>query len=153
MSEAARRRIEIVTDFLDGIGNLDFERVARHLADDAVMALPFLDAMPPTHGRAAIVAQLSNTIPHMFERMDFIHDAWYDVRDSDTLIAEYHSESPLYQKPGMYRNRYITVFAFNGDEITLYKEYLNPVAMLELVPPADAKVEGGRMPPPPTSTG
>ena len=142
MSEPAHRREKIVTDFLDGIGNLDFERAGRHLADDAVMWLPFLDALPPTRGRAAIVAQLSSTIPQMFERMDFTHDAWYDVRDSETLIAEYHSESPLRRTSGVYRNRYITVFAFEGDEITLYKEYLNPVAMADLIPPTDTMVDG-----------
>lgn len=120
-------RVGIVSDFLDSIGNLDFERVAARLADDAVMTLPFLD-LPPTNGRDAIVGQLSASIPRLFERMNFFFDAWYDA-GPDTVIAEYHSECPRKNQQGTYRNTYIAVFGFRGDKITLYKEYLNPTRM------------------------
>lgn len=121
------RRVGIITDFLDSIGNLDFDRVADRLAADAVMTLPFLD-LPPTQGRDAIVARLSASVPRMFDRMNFTYDAWYEVTDG-TVIAEYRSECPLKGDKGVYRNRYITVFEFAGEKITLYKEYLNPTKM------------------------
>lgn len=127
MTEHFRRRVKIITEFLNGIGDLDFDTVARHLADDAVMTLPFLD-IPSTNGRDAIVGQLSASVPRMFERMTFHYDAFYDVADSDTVIAEYHSECPR-RGGGEYRNTYITVFGFSGEKITLYKEYLNPTNM------------------------
>ncbi len=120
-------RVGIITAFLDGIGDLDFERVAQCLTDDAVMTLPFLD-IPLTNGRAAIVGQLSASVPRMFERMNFFYDAWYDA-GPDTVIAEYHSVCPLKDRPGEYRNSYITVFGFRGNQIGLYKEYLNPTRM------------------------
>lgn len=129
VSDAGSRRIAIVTEFLDSIGDLDFDRVAQLLADDAVMALPFLESLPPTHGGPAIANQLRASVPRMFERMNFYYDAFYNVGDSDTLIAEYHSECPLKGGSGVYRNRYITVFEFDGDRISLYKEYLNPANM------------------------
>lgn len=124
------RRVAIVTDFLDSIGNLDFDRVGRLLAEDAVMTLPFLEALPPTRGRATIVNQLSTSIPQKFDRMNFHYDTFYDVADSDTLIAEYRSECTRKGGSGTYRNRYITVFEFDGDKISLYKEYLNPTSLI-----------------------
>lgn len=129
---AFSRRVAIVRDFLDGLGNLDFAAVEGHLADNAVMVLPFVDGLPPTEGRAAIVGQLSSSVPQMFERMTFTYNAFYEVRDSDTVIVEYHSECPRKGNAGMYRNTYITVFEFDGEAITLYKEYLNPMRMAEL---------------------
>ena len=122
-------RVVIVTDFLDGIGDLDFDRVGGHLADDAVMWLPFVEALPPVTGRSEIVERLRATVPLMFERMVFTYDAWYDVRDQDALVAEYHSECPQKGGTAVYRNSYITIFRFEGDRISLYKEYLNPEKM------------------------
>ncbi len=129
---AFSRRVEVIKDFLDSIGNLDFEGVAKHLSETAVMTMPFLDGLPPTEGRAAITEQLGASVPLMFERMNFFYDAFYDVRDSDTVIAEYHSECPRKGGAGVYRNSYITVFGFDGEKIALYKEYLNPARMTRL---------------------
>lgn len=132
MPESFTRRVAIVREFLDSIGNLDFDRVAQLLTEDAVMSLPFLPDLPPTRGGAAIAAQLGATVPRMFDRMDFHYDEFYEVRDADTIIAEYHSECP--RKDGsVYRNSYITVFGFRigleGERISLYKEYLNPTQL------------------------
>jgi len=130
MSVSVRRKIEVVTEFLDGIGNLDFDGAGQLLAENAVMIMPFVDELPPLEGRIAIIDSMRNLIPQMLERMNFTYDAWYDVRDDeDTLIAEYHSESPWKARDGAYRNSYITVFRFEDDKIVLYKEYLNPMRM------------------------
>ncbi len=135
--EPFTRRVEITTDFLNRIGSLDFEGVGRHLADDAIMVFPFLDGLPALHGRSAIIDQLRNTIPHMFRRMDFTFDQWYDIRGEDAVIAEYHSEGLKLASDDAYRNSYITVFRFDDDQISLYREYLNPMKMVDLIPPSD----------------
>jgi hypothetical protein len=56
----------------------------------------------------------------MFERMDFTFDKWFDVRDANALIAEYHSECPSKGDGGTYRNAHIAVFRFDDDLISLY---------------------------------
>lgn len=127
MSSDFHKRVAAVRDFLDSLGNLDFDRVEQLLAQDAVMVLPFVEEVPPSRGRAAIVDQLRNSVPLMFERMNFTYDEWYDVRDSDVVVAEYHSECPQKGSGKIYRNTYITVFRFDHDKISLYKEYLNPL--------------------------
>ena len=133
------KRVQRARDFLDSIGALDFDRVERCLAADAVMVLPFVEEGPPTRGRSAIVEQLRTSVPVMFERMNFTYDAWYDVRGAESLIAEYHSECPQRGTGNVYRNSYITVFAFEGDKIALYKEYLNPLKFIGFTDP----VQGG----------
>ncbi|WP_165799773.1 nuclear transport factor 2 family protein [Mycolicibacterium tusciae] len=119
-------RVLIVREFLDAIGDLDFDRVEAYLATEAIMVLPFVDGLPPTLGRSAIVAQLRDSVPAMFERMNFTYDEFYDVRGGDAVVAEYRSECPQRDTGKVYRNTYITVFRFDGAEISLYKEYLNP---------------------------
>ena len=133
MSEPFFRRVEVVTDFLDSIGDLDFDSVRQHLADDAVMVFPFVDNMPALQGKSAIVDQLRSSIPQMFERMNFAYDQWYDVRDDDALIVEYHSECPQKGSRATYENSYISVFRFESDKISLYKEYLNPLRVIDAV--------------------
>jgi ketosteroid isomerase-like protein len=137
MSESFSRRVAIVKKLLDGMAALDFGLVERHLADDAIMVLPFLEALPPITGKRAIVDQTSATMEQMFERMEFTYDAWYDVHDSDTVIAEYRSEATLKGSREVYCNQYIAIFAFDGDKISLYKEYLNPVNLMAVAPQAD----------------
>ena len=135
MSATFDERVRAVRGFLDGIGDLDFDRVEHHLAEDAVMVLPFVDEVPPTRGRSAIVDQLRNSVPAMFERMNFTYDEFYDVRGADAVVAEYHSECPQRGTGKIYRNTYITVFRFDGDKITLYKEYLNPLKFIGFTEP------------------
>lgn len=144
MSEPFTRRVEVVTDFLDSIGDLDFDSVGQHLADDAVMVLPFVDDMPALQGKSAIVDQLRSSIPQMFERMNFAFDEWYDVHDDDGLIVEYHSECPQKGSGATYTNSYISVFRFDGDKISLYKEYLNPLRVIDTVAPSDTSAEKRR---------
>ncbi len=126
-------RVRVVTEFLDGIGDLDFDRVEHHLAEEAVMVLPFVEALPPVQGRTQIVERLRSTVPQMFERMNFTYDEWYDVRNVDAVIAEYRSECPQRDGDATYRNTYIAVFRFDGDKITLYREFLNPEKMAAFV--------------------
>ncbi len=139
MSEPFVGKVRIVTDFLNSIGNLDFDAVGQRLAENAVMVLPFVDGLSPVHGKDAIVNQLRSSIPQMFERMNFAFDEWYDVRDADALIAEYHSECPQKGTGVMYTNSYITVFRFEDDKISLYREYLNPSRLSAVVTPADQR--------------
>jgi ketosteroid isomerase-like protein len=139
MTELFSRRVELVQSFLDSMAGLDFDHLGDHLAEDAVMVLPFLEALPPIHGKTAIVDQTKATMEQMFDWMRFSYDAWYDVHDSDTLIAEYHSEAGLKDGRGTYRNQYITVFRFDSEKITLYKEFLNPGNVMAVAPQADTE--------------
>ncbi len=136
-----RRKVDIVTDYLDRIGSLDFDGAGQHLADDAVMMVPFapsMEAAPPLVGKAAILDQMRAVMQEAFVRMDFTVDEWYDVSDSDALIAEYHSVCPLkglkgaQGRAGEYRNSYVGVFRFQGDKIALHKEYFNPIKLAAL---------------------
>ncbi|OBH40602.1 nuclear transport factor 2 family protein [Mycobacterium mantenii] len=134
MPESFQRRVDIVTAYLVGIGELDFDAAGEHLADAAVMMVPFTptgDDLPPLVGKKAILDQMRGVIVPTFARMDFTVDDWYDVRDSDALIAEYHSVCAL-KRGGEYRNSYVGVFRFEGDKIVVHKEYFNPIQLVAL---------------------
>jgi uncharacterized protein len=131
-----QRKVDIVIDYLTRIGALDIDGAGQHLADHAVMMVPFAPSMedvPPLVGKRAILDQMRGVILPAFVRMDFTVDEWYDVSDSGALIAEYHSVCPL-KGPlgGEYRNSYVGVFRFEGDKIILHKEYFNPVKLAVL---------------------
>jgi len=125
----ARDRIELVKEFLAKIGCFDMEAVRGFLAEDAVMTFPYLDQLPDITGRDAIVEQIESTVPVVMEAMNFTFTEFHPTADPDCLIAEYTSKCPLRGSDGFYENEYIAVFKFRGDEITLYKEYLDPTRM------------------------
>jgi uncharacterized protein len=133
-----RRKADIVTDYLGRIGALDFDGAGRYLADNAIMMVPFAPStedVPPMVGKQAILDMMRGTMLQVFVRMDFTVDEWYDVSDSDALIAEYHSVCTLKGpngEGGEYRNSYVGVFRFDGDEIALHKEYFNPAKLAAL---------------------
>jgi len=133
-----QRKVDIVTDYLDKIGSLDIDGAGEHLADDAVMMVPFapsLEDVPPLVGKQAMLDQMRGVILPAFVRMEFFIDEWYDVSDPDALIAEYHSVCPLKGPQGQggeYRNSYVGVFRFADDKIILHKEYFNPVKLTAL---------------------
>lgn len=134
-----QRRVDIVTDYLRSIGALDFDGAGKHLADNAVMMVPFtptVDDMPPLVGKQAILDQMRGVMLPAFVRLDFTIDEWYDVGESDALIAEYRSVCPL-RSGGEYRNCYVGVFRFEGDKITLHKEYFNPIKLTALAESGD----------------
>ena len=133
-----QQKLDIVTDYLNRIGALDFDGAGQHLADEAVMMVPFAPSMedvPPLVGKRAILDQMRAVILPAFVRMDFTVDQWYGVSDSDALIAEYHSVCPLKGPNGQggeYRNSYVGVFRFDGVKIVLHKEYFNPIKLAAL---------------------
>ena len=132
-----QRKVNIVTDYLDSIGALDFDGAGEHLADNAVMMVPFTpgtEDVPSLVGKQAILDQMRGVILPVFARMDFTFDEWYDLTDPDALIAEYRSVCPL-KRGGEYRNAYVGVFRFQDDKIALHKEYFNPIKLSALAVP------------------
>lgn len=121
-------RIALATEFLTRLGRLDAAGVAELLTPDAVMILPFLDAVPDVLGREAIVRQIETTMQPTLESMHFTFDAWHETAGGDVVIGEYRSRCPLLAG-GVYENAYVGFFTFDGDRIAGYKEYLNPLAM------------------------
>lgn len=138
MALTFRGKVDIVTEYLDRIGALDFGGAGRCLADNAVMMVPFApsaEGVPPLVGKQEILDQMRGTMLSLFVRMDFTVDEWYEVANSDSLIAEYHSVCPLKEAAGEYRNTYVGIFRFEGEKIAVHKEYFNPAKLAALAVP------------------
>lgn len=119
----------IVKEFLSRLGRLEIDAAAELLDDDCVMTFPYIEALPDIIGKAAIVAQIKATTAVMLDAMHFSFDSWFEATDGKTVITEYTSKCPIRGQDGFYENAYIGIFAFNGDRIALYKEYLNPAKL------------------------
>ena len=125
----ALNKIEVVREFLERLGRQHIDGAGELLDEDAVMVFPFIEALEDVKGKAAIVGQIKATMVEMLECMNFTFDAWYEAIDGETVITEYRSKCPIRGQNGFYENTYVGIFAFKGDRIALYKEYLNPLKL------------------------
>lgn len=122
-------KTEIVRTFMERLGRLDIDGASELLDEDCVMSFPYIDALDDVVGREAIVAQIKGTMMQMLEAMHFTFDSWFEAKDGQTVITEYRSRCPIRGSDGFYENAYVGIFAFKGDRIALYKEYLNPLKL------------------------
>lgn len=58
-------------------------------------------------------------------------DKFYDMADPDMLIVEYHSNTLLRETGKPYANNYLGILRYKGPRVVYWKEYLNPLAVLE----------------------
>jgi ketosteroid isomerase-like protein len=119
------------TDALHGLLGafevLDFERIGRMVADDAVFEFPY-GGHPPLDGRAAILAHLNTNMASFVSAMTFTIQAIYPAEDPELVFAEYTSVGRL-TNGGDYANRYIASLRVRDGLIRCFKEFYNPAAI------------------------
>lgn len=119
-------------------GAMDLEGIARHLAPDVVMELPY--APPPLprryDGLSAVLGFQRKTAP-LFERFAIEIERVHAVAPgpATVVIAEYRSEGTVAKTGRPYRNRYVTVFELDpSDRIRRWREYYDPAAVRAAFP-------------------
>lgn len=123
----------VFEQMMDAFGRKDFETLAAYLRDDTVFEWPYLplkDFPAVTVGRAKFIegakAGMAQSDPYAFKitRM-------YDLAEENMLIAEYTSSTIYHPLNSPYSNSYLGILKFEGDQVVYWKEYLNPLAVLE----------------------
>ena len=118
---------------MDAFGRKDFDTVAAFLREDTVFEWPFrpLKEFPSvTVGGTKFLegarAGMADSDPYAFKitRM-------YDQIEEDMLIAEYTSSTIYHPLRRPYSNSYLGILRYDGDQVVYWKEYLNPLAVLE----------------------
>ena len=119
-------REKIVKFVLEEIGNFHFESIGQHLHPEAVMEWPFATEEMPSNlkGREAIISALSIT-PTIFKSFQIWPTAFYPCSDGVHQVVEAASAGEKVSGE-QYANRYVLIFRFEGDQIALWREYLNP---------------------------
>jgi ketosteroid isomerase-like protein len=88
-----------------------------------------------TEGREAVVALLKNVGETMFAEAKFTIDREYACTDPAFAMAEYRSTVRLHSG-GAYANRYIAVCEARDGQIKLFREYFNPLPVIQALTPA-----------------
>ncbi|WP_336951299.1 nuclear transport factor 2 family protein [Sphingobium aromaticivastans] len=134
---AQERRTEVKALFermITAFGAKDFNHFSTYLRDDTLFEWPYLplkdfpDQM--TGGDAFVAAAKAG----MAESEPYNHkvDTYYDMADPDMLIVEYHSDTTHTGSGKRYSNKYLGILRYEGDKVVYWKEYVNPLTILEV---------------------
>lgn len=124
----------LFTDLITAFGRKDFDHFESYMRDDTVFEWPYLplkDFPEVMIGgaafRASAEAGMADCDPY-----GHVVDRFYDLTDPDMLIVEYHSDT-IYRPTGArYANKYLGVVRFEGEKVVFWKEYINPLPILEV---------------------
>lgn len=129
---AARNRAAFIA-MLAALGKKNFDGFETFLDADIVCEWPYI----PIKGFPAEMTGASN-IRKSFESgmSDFTPYNYtilkmYEMADPEVLIAEYMSDSKYLPRDVPYSNKYLGIMTFRGGKIVRWKEYVNPLTILE----------------------
>lgn len=111
---------------------LDFDPIEQILHDDAVFEFPFSAQGALLEGKAAIMDYLRTAMPSFVRHMRFTILAEHKCGDPAWAIAEYSSEAETVTG-GRYANRYVGLVRAMGGRILIFREYFNPLAVIEAI--------------------
>lgn len=137
--DAARRErnSRVVSEVLARLEAMDFAGLMALFAEDAMLDMPYRTGGQPTRleGKAAIDAFLRR-FPQIFRRLTFVEHTTYPMLDPDLVAAEYRSEGEAATgRP--YHNVYAAIFRLRDGQVILWREYFNPLVILEALRPAE----------------
>jgi ketosteroid isomerase-like protein len=125
---------ELFAEMISAYGAKDFDRFAEFLRDDTLFEWPYLplaDFPSSMVGGDAFVATskvgMANSEPYNHKV-----DRFFDLADPDMLIVEYHSDTHHTGAGKRYANKYLGILRYEGDKVVYWKEYVNPLPILEV---------------------
>ena len=130
----AQNQCEVFAAHLALIGT-DVQAWSNLLAEDAVVEFPYASALSSQdrlEGKSAIYNHMKNAVAQLQNWV------FTDVREYQTLIpnvlfAEFHGEAVFVATGQPYQQDYVVRLETNNGKIIHYREYWNPVAILEIM--------------------
>jgi uncharacterized protein len=116
---------------MDGISALDLDAVLGELHEEVRFELPY-EAAVPDSGQDGI-RDLLGSMFVMFGKFTLTLTDIYDLLDPNMLVARYRGDALGREKPVVYQNDYIGVFAFRDGKITLWREFDNPMVSAAMI--------------------
>ena len=119
---------------ITSFGQKDFDEFARHLNGDTLFEWPFvpLAEFPQSMvGRDAFIAAAKEG---MADCTPYGHkvDRFFEMKDDDWLLVEYHTDALHIPSGKRYANTYLGILRFEGEKVAFWKEYVNPLPILEV---------------------
>jgi ketosteroid isomerase-like protein len=131
---AARNRAAFVA-MLTALGTKDFDTFARYLDHDVVCEWPYppMDGFPNTMSGALNIRTCFERDMGAFTPYNYQIQKIYGTDDPAVVIAEYTSASTYLPRNVPYANQYLGIMHFRGGKIVLWREYVNPVPIRDVV--------------------
>jgi ketosteroid isomerase-like protein len=130
----ARKR-RLFEEMVTACGRKEFDRFETYFVSDAIFDMPYLplpdfpSRLIGVHAiRVAIEAGMADFDPYRHKVTQF-----YDCVEPDLLIAEYESDTVYHPTERKYANKYLGIVRFDGEKISYWKEYLNPLTIKEVM--------------------
>ena len=104
------------------------------LAEDAVVEFPYASALgSPSRleGKVAIYNYMKNAVAQL-QNWVFTDVREYQTLIPDVLFAEFHGEAVFVATGQPYQQDYVVRLETKNEKIIHYREYWNPIAILEL---------------------
>lgn len=123
---------DAMTKFLDLILKEDIPQWMELWTEDAVFEYPFAPAgyPPALRGKDALFAHFRN-FPQTITFTEFIEVEMHQTLDPNTLIVEFAGRGRMAASGKAYEQRYISVVRMRDGKIAHYKDYWNPLVVLE----------------------
>jgi ketosteroid isomerase-like protein len=117
-------------------GAMDVEGMARHLAPDIVMELPYAPPpLPRRYDGLSAVLGFQRSSAALFSSFAIEVDRVHVVEGGQVVVAEYRSDGVVAQSHLPYRNRYATVFELDpGARVRRWREFYDPAVVQTAFP-------------------
>jgi ketosteroid isomerase-like protein len=133
---AARRQQlrDLFSEMITAYGAKNFDHFAKFLRDDTIFEWPYLPLRDFPNKMVGADAFIATSKAGMAECDPYRHkvDRFYDQLDPDMLIVEYHSDTVHHGTGQRYANTYLGILRFEADKVTYWKEYVNPLPILDV---------------------
>jgi ketosteroid isomerase-like protein len=119
---------ERIRELLACAGEMDVEGLARFLAPDIVMELPYAPPpFPRRHDGLSAVLAFQRAAASLFSSFRFEIDRVLPVDGGRSVVAEYRSDGVVAASGRAYRNHYLTVFDLDaGGRVRRWREFYDP---------------------------
>lgn len=133
--ERRDRNIEVFKAMLEACGRKDFDRGLYWLTEDVYCDWPYrpIPDMDEVMTGRETLKRFFIEGQKPFAGLNYRIDAIYELVDPDVLIAEYSSDSRHLATGVPYRNCYLGIFRFREGRICFWREYINPLAIKDVL--------------------
>jgi len=129
---------------LAALGRKDYDAFQTCLAPEIICQWPYrvIEGFPTELVGARRLREALETSLKVFTPYNYKIVAVHALARADGLIAEYTSHSTYLPRGVAYSNQYVGIVEFRDSKITLWREYVNPLIVLEALGPGFAWHEG-----------
>ncbi|MDB5394791.1 MAG: hypothetical protein JWM91_2297 [Rhodospirillales bacterium] len=133
--ERTQLKRRLFDEMVSAFGRKEFDLFETYFIADAVFEWPYLPVPDFPHTMVGVHAFRLATERGMADFDPYRHRVtqFYDMVDTNMLIAEYESDTVYHPTGKPYANKYLGIVRFTGDKISYWKEYINPMLIKDVM--------------------